>query len=132
MNESNNCSPFFQKDVLPNTVMAFYAGVKVFDENALFHENMTLNEAENVHKNFMSYSDVYTLDIPPGMDDIVKYRATLAHKAQHSFTPNVEFDYFEHPRFGHIRCLISNTFIKKGEEIFVNYEYDIQTEGIPR
>ena len=112
--------------------MAFYAGVRVYDENKLFHDNMTIDVQEDVHKNFMSYSEAFTLDIPPGMDDIINYRASLAHKAQHKFEPNVEFDYFEHPRFGHIRCLVSNTFIKRGEEIFVNYEYDIETEGIPR
>ena len=61
-------------------MVAFYAGLLVFDESALFFDNMTADESENVHKNFMSYDNDITLDIPPGYDNIINYRASLAHK----------------------------------------------------
>ena len=32
-----------------------------------------------------------SLDITSGTDDVSKYRATLGHKACHSFTPNAHF-----------------------------------------
>ena len=38
------------------------------------------------------------MDIPKGYHQLGQYCATLAHKANHSFTPNVEWGLFEHPR----------------------------------
>jgi len=46
-----------------------------------YPENMTsLDEREDHHKNLLSYDNEVSLDIPPHMDDIVEYRATLGHK----------------------------------------------------
>ena len=59
--------------------MAVYAGVRV-PTNSDYPENFTLEEREDHHKNLLSYNDVYNLDVPPHLDDIVVYRATLAHK----------------------------------------------------
>ena len=40
----------------------------------------------------------WDMDIPKGYHQLRQYCATLAHKANHSFTPNVEWGIFEHPR----------------------------------
>merc|ERR1712107_386095 len=54
-----------------------------------------------------------------------QYCATLAHKANHSFTPNVEWGIFEHPRFGLIRSLRAIRDLKKGDELLVNYHMTV-------
>ena len=57
--------------------------------------------------------------------DITKYRATLGHKVNHSFTKkNALYQSVIHPRFGPINCLLSTRKIKKGEEILCSYEYE--------
>ena len=38
------------------------------------------------------------IDIPEEYVSIRKYRASLAHKTNHSFNPNAVFSLFEHPR----------------------------------
>ncbi len=40
----------------------------------------------------------------------------------------MDFDFFTSPRFGGIRCLRSIKLIRKGEEIFVNYNYDMEDD----
>ena len=64
----------------------------------------------------------YDMDIPLGYHLTSQYCATLAHKANHSFTPNVEWTLYEHPRFGLIRALTTTVPIKRDEEILVNYQ----------
>lgn len=39
------------------------------------------------------------LDIPKGAEKLEVYKATLAHKANHSFNPNMEWIVLEHPRY---------------------------------
>ena len=40
-----------------------------------------------------------TVDIPPALRSLAAYTASLAHKTNHSFVPNCEFDEFHHPRY---------------------------------
>ena len=63
------------------------------------------------------------IDILPEHISIKAYKASSAHKCNHSFTPNAKFCLFEHPRFGAIPALQTIASVKKGEEITVNYEY---------
>ena len=60
----------------------------------------------------------WDMDIPKGYHQLKQYCATLAHKANHSFTPNVEWGIFEHPRFGLIRSLRAIRDLKKGDEVW--------------
>ena len=71
--------------------------LQVYDYDAILFSNMSLVEREARHQNLLSYNDDFDLDVPEA--DIVKYRATLAHKANHAFEPNVKFCYAKHPRF---------------------------------
>ena len=41
----------------------------------------------------------------------------------HSFTPNCEFDLFDHPRFGIVHCVVTLADVFMGEELSVNYGY---------
>ena len=67
------------------------------------------------------------IDIPKAYWSITKYRATLGHKANHSFKyANSKYGMAYHPRFGNIRALFAIRHITKGEEILVNYLYPKQ------
>jgi hypothetical protein len=59
---------------------------------------MTIDERENVHKNLLSFNKEYDLNVPPPFDNILVYRATLGHKANHSFRPNTRFGFAKNPR----------------------------------
>ena len=37
----------------------------MYDEGKLYRQNMTAEERQDAHKNLMSYSDDYSIDIPP-------------------------------------------------------------------
>jgi len=65
------------------------------------------------------------LDIQQAHISTHNYRATLAHKTCHSFTPNCHFAQFWHPRFGLIMSIVADRDILVGEEIFVSYNYVI-------
>lgn len=70
-------------------------------------------------------SSVVDLDIPNWATSLKRYCATTGHKACHSFRPNATFSKIEHPRFGHIMCIMSIAEIEAGDEVFVNYNYRI-------
>ena len=60
--------------------------------------------------------------------DLDKYRATLAHKINHSFLfYNCIFENVDHPRFGLIPAARTITLVKKDEELLCHYQfpYDI-------
>ena len=65
------------------------------------------------------------LDIPKGLECLARYRATLAHKACHSFSPNAAFAELHHPRFGDIMSIVAKRDIGRGEEVLVSYNYAI-------
>jgi len=114
---------FCREAVPPNTVLAFYNGVKLRggegDPNRLTWD-------EDSYKIFdPSRVPDGTVDIPAPFRAMSNYCASLAHKTNHSFVPNSEFVVFDHPRFGVIPCIASIHSIAAGEEIFVRYGYDL-------
>ena len=65
-----------------------------------------------------------SIDVPRLYWSITRYRATLGHKANHSFKfANSIYGMAYHPRFGSIRAIYALSNITKGEEILVNYQY---------
>jgi hypothetical protein len=62
-------------------LIAIYAGVKA---SALveYPANMTMDEKEDHHKNLLTFTSEISLDVPPHMDSIVEYRASLGHKVK--------------------------------------------------
>ena len=61
------------------------------------------------------------MDIPPEYISLEKYRATLGHKLNHSFAPNVNGWFMDHPRFGIIPILRTMRDVEAGEELFLDY-----------
>ena len=114
---------FARRDTPADTVISFYHGLvykpgeEVSTDNTDYMIFLDWNNTDHSH----------SLDVPPHYWSHHNYRASLAHKANHSFQPNCGFRRFAHPRFG-LSCLAITTFklIQAGEEIFVNYNYKLQ------
>ena len=74
--------------------------------------------------NAITLGDDCVLDVPAPFDRTACYAATLGHKANHAFDNSAEYELFDHPRFGPIKCLRTRRPIAQGEEITVSYGYD--------
>ena len=121
--EGANDGLFAAIDIEPNTVIAFYNGIRIRprSKDDCDHEDWD----KNAYKIFDPSRKNGTIDIPQKYRSYDNYKATLAHKTNHSFLPNAEFVSYDHPKYGLVPCLVSNHDIKKGEEIFVHYgEYN--------
>jgi len=105
---------FAKRDIERREVVALYNGIKV-KTGTYASEHMPRSDYR------IRLNGDIDMDIPKGYHQLGQYCATLAHKANHSFTPNVEWGLFEHPRFGLIRSLKAMRPLVKGEEILVNY-----------
>ena len=58
-----------------------------------------------LNSNTITLGDDTVLDVPPPYDQTTAYTASLGHKANHSFDNNAEYELYDHPRFGPIKCL---------------------------
>ena len=97
------------------SIISLYNGIRLNTSSALM-------EAKYGHSDYRIRLNAETdLDIPKGHESLDIYKATLAHKANHSFESNAGWILFEHPRFGLIRGLEALKDIAEGEEILVNY-----------
>ena len=113
---------FARRDLMEGEVIMFYGGIYV--EDISYWDNMTVEQREDVHKNLLEYNDTYGIDVPPDYSDILRYRATLGHKINHSFLANVDFCFTFHPRHGCIRCIKTIRGVGKGDELFIDYDYE--------
>lgn len=111
----------------PNTVMAFYNGIRIKPRSKDDCDHPDWEK--NAYKIFDPSRKNGTIDIPMEYRSCDNYVATLAHKTNHSFLPNAEFVSYDHPKYGLVPCLVSNHDIQDGEEIFVHYGYYL--DGCP-
>ena len=105
----------FTKRMIPSgSLVALYNGTRQRDP-------------PNVMPQFSDYrlelDRCISLDIPDKYRTLPAYRATLAHKACHSFKPNANFVGIVHPRFGKIMSIIATEDIQHHEEVLVSYNY---------
>jgi len=127
---------FAKNRIEPFTVVAFYNGVRSHEDDYVDEAVSDEEDDENCdvlgekYRYRLKLSAKEQMDIPKEMATIEKYNATLAHKIQHSFTPNCEMDDFEHPRFGDIKCVASLKPIKAGEELTIHYAYELNTAPV--
>ena len=113
---------FLKQDVAPNTVLAFYNGIRIPDTSA----SDSWEECSYrifIRRNEDDEEEEDVLDIPRHLRDTSSYCATLAHKINHSFRPNCKFSDYHHPVYGHIRCVVSLSHLTSGTEISVHYNY---------
>merc|ERR1712029_838016 len=69
------------------------------------------------------------MDIPEQFRSFVNYRTTLGHKINHKFAPstNSQFEVVKHVLFGPIVSIVATKVIEAGEEVFVDYNYDVDS-----
>ncbi|CAB4056692.1 SETD7 [Lepeophtheirus salmonis] len=130
---SHQDSLFAKRNIPPFNLISYYGGNWEDLSTPHYQSNMTIDEMEERYQYLLTFNKTHLIDIPPDMSDIRKYRSTLGHKANHHFLgANAAFEYTTHPVYGSIRCLESLKQIEQGEEIIVNYRYDMDSPGIPR
>ena len=112
---------FARHKIEPNTILAFYNGIRLHPAKAVDAPEWD----DNAYRIFDPTRKDGTIDIPKQFIDTANYCATMAHKTNHSFMPNSEFVVFDHPRFGLVPCLLSTHDIDEGEEIFTHYGYEL-------
>jgi len=115
----NSGEGLFAKEDLPaNFVCSFYNGIRISLKNAN-------KKTWRANANNISLNNGTCVDIPPEYNDCQKvYCATLGHKANHHPKNNAMYDtYYNHPRFGKIKCIRTLVDVKKDDEIFVDYGY---------
>ena len=105
--------------------MAFYNGSRanpdLFDPSSWETNNYRIYDPADVPQG--------TIDIPDWAQSTSHYCASLAHKCNHSFTPNAQFVVFDHPKFGLIPSVSSTADIRQGEEVSITLSYILQSES---
>jgi hypothetical protein len=122
-----------------NIIIAYYNGIRV-QPGEEYH---TTSWNYQIYVDWSNTDGSAFVDIPMECTDATIYRATLAHKANHSFTPNCQFIAVDHPRywnlvlgqiinykfrkfensrFGRIPALKTINAIEKGAELFSHYK----------
>ena len=89
---------FAKKSIGLGSVIAIYSGHFV-DSSKVFTDSMSQEEKENKHKNLLSFNQTHLIDIPTPYDNLINYKATLGHKANHSFKNNARFAFVKTPRY---------------------------------
>jgi hypothetical protein len=123
---------FAKRNISPNEVVAFYTGMQFtkdeeldYDKTCKANNGGDLMARQKCHKyKIMTYMGAMII-IPPEWDDLNLYNATLGHKVNNKFAPeiNANFGQMEHPRFGAIVMVYATKIITEGEEILLDYEY---------
>ena len=65
------------------------------------------------------------IDIAPEFGLTSEFQGTLGHKINHKFDPNARFIAYESARFGLINAIKTSYPIKKDEEFFASYGYQL-------
>ncbi len=113
---------FARRDLPAGTLVAFYNGVRIpYALGGPKEEWSTSGYKIFINADFTSGE---RMDIPNNLTDTGRYRATLGHKVNHSFVPNCDQWFFDHPRFGVVPCQRAIRQISAGEEVTMDYEYD--------
>ena len=117
---------FAKKTLGMGSVIAIYSGKLVDNSSKILHvKDESLKE--ELHKNLLTLNKTYAIDIPPTYDSLKKYKGSYGHKANHSFKrSNAYFGRIKSPRFGETRCLMAKNNIDTGEEILIDYNYDLK------
>ena len=119
--ESNAGEGLYSKrSIEKGKVVSFYNGVRYLKGRS---ERGKSYKSSDYRVSLDKFTD---LDIPLKYCMIENYRATLGHKACHSFDEskvNAKFENFHHPRFGQIIALVTTCDISTEDEILVNYNY---------
>lgn len=128
---------FARRNFRAGDLVSYFSGQRTLS-GLMFHDNMTSEVAAEVGSYYFNLGencaqwwgckiDDYVIDVPIEFRSITKFRRTLGHKGNHKFKGNnVDYETVLHPVHGPIACLIANRFIRKGQEIFSDYNYELE------
>ena len=117
---------YAKRNFVAGTVVSFYNGIR------MSADELDEDSKEDWEANAYKIMDLLgpddngkegVIDIPPEYISMRKYRASLAHKTNHSFTPNAKFSLFDHPRFGKVPAVQLIEDVQEGQEVMVSYDY---------
>ena len=129
---------FVRRTFHPGDLVAYFNGVRV-TEDQIYQRNMTKEETYQASRYYFSLGyftpkswgihPEICIDIPERFRSLVNYRTTLGHKVNHKFSDetNSYFEVVKHPLFGVITALVADKVIRRGEEVFTNYNYNLRT-----
>ncbi len=111
---------YAKRDIPENTVVAFFGGMRL----SLSEWNST--KPMDPHYWMRVEGDNSVMYLPDQLgSNTAKYRATLAHKINHSFSRwNCMFHNLDHPRFGLIPAARVVDSVPEGTELLCMYEYN--------
>ena len=104
---------FAQKDLAKGAMVAFYNGVRLPYRVGVKEEWATSGYKIYINADYESGE---RMDIPEECQSLDHYCATLGHKLNHSFRPNCEEWFIDHPRFGrniysrHLLCFLCHMY----------------------
>ena len=110
---------------------AIYNGVRVTEEedgevdwaDCSYRIFVNIEPGEQGEPDTLKTDELERMDIPPEWRDTDRYCASLAHKCNHSFSPNCQFGQFQHPVFGRVPCILTSQQVSAGQELLVYYRY---------
>ena len=116
-----------------STIVAFYNGIRVPQGAANPHKGygycIFVDWGKQLPFPFPWVKEGEMIDIPEKYQSTRDYSATLAHKANHTFTPNCEFTNFCHPCYGLIPAIMTTIEVARGEELTIHYNLDMKVRG---
>ena len=121
---------FARKHFKHGDIVSYYGGERLFLKDIVF-PNMTAEESALATAYVLILENNMRglrVDVKGKYRNITEYRTTLGHKANHKFkNHNTVYQIgVNHPVLGNIGCLMAVTEIDPGEEIFVNYNYNLE------
>jgi len=119
---------YAKKDIAAGRVVAYYNGIRMkAGEKSPYDEDSGYAIFVEWHKE-SQYEDKKGdhMDLPPQYHSYNSYRATLAHKLNHSFTPNCCWTNADHPCFGFVPSVSTMEGVKEGEELTIHYSIDME------
>ncbi len=112
---------FALRELPEGRVVSFYNGVCVRPGESYSTDNLDYQ----IYVDWTDTDRSAFMDVPRACADVSSYRASLAHKANHSFRPNCCYVAVDHPRFGRIPALKTLRLVSRDEELFAHYKYDM-------
>ena len=102
---------FTTQYVEADTIVAFYNGVRLQGDEG---KEPSEHWEDDAYKILDQTDEENILDIPDLYRNVDQYQASLAHKTNHSFSPNAKFCPFYHPRFGNIPAIRTTKPLQAG------------------
>ena len=128
---------FAYRDLPPDTIVSYYNGLHIEP----WEDYSPSSYNYQIYVDWKNTEGSAYVDIPMECIDLSGYSASLAHKANHSFSPNCKFISVDHPRyhinlhqqikrdtndlfkrFGRIPALKTIAAISRDAELFVHYK----------